>query len=203
VRGRFIALEGLDGSGKSTQAKLLADALRADGRRVLLTAEPSTGPIGAMLRLYLHKRLSFDPRVLPYLFAADRADHVYAADGILAVLDSGTDVVCDRYVFSSLAYQSTEAPRALVESLNADFPPPDLTLYLEIHAEEALASKLREGQHTEANDTVEKQRAVHREYEAAIAAHGARHRLVRIVRSGRDANAVAKDVLEAVRKLGR
>jgi dTMP kinase len=200
-RGKFIVLEGLDGSGKSTQADLLSKSLRALGRPVQITAEPTYGPIGSQLRLYLQQRVRFAPLVLPYLFAADRADHLYQPEsGVLAMLSEGVDVICDRYVFSSLAYQSTDAPRAMVEHLNNDFPPPDLTIYIEVDPSEGLAAKRRQSRHVEAHDTLEKQQAVQREYEAAIGRHGEHHRVVRVKR-GPSAEATALDIWSHVAPL--
>lgn len=203
TRGLFIVFEGLDGSGKTTQAKLLADRLSERGRRVHLTAEPTTGPIGAELRHYLAHRLSFDPRVLPYLFAADRADHLYNAEsGILAALASGVTVICDRYVLSSLAYQSTEAARELVETLNRDFPPPDLTVYLDVTPEEGLAAKQRQSHLSEANDTLHKQAAVAREYARALDQLGSAHHVVRLRLLDRTPAETAAAILKAVEQLG-
>ncbi|HYY53573.1 MAG TPA: dTMP kinase, partial [Myxococcales bacterium] len=110
--GRFIALEGLDGSGTTTQAERIASVLRAQGRRVLLTREPSDGPIGTLIRLALTGRLGLPQRsgplteeALALLFAADRVDHLAAV--IEPALERGELVVCDRYVLSSLAYQGS------------------------------------------------------------------------------------------------
>src|SRR5688572_4731702 len=100
TRGRFIALEGLDGSGTTTQAARLADALGARGRTVVRTQEPSHGPIGRLVREALRSLdAPLDPDALALLFAADRRDHV--ASEIEPALARGHDVVCDRYVMSS------------------------------------------------------------------------------------------------------
>jgi dTMP kinase len=106
-RGRFLVLEGLDGAGTTTQARLLADRLRRGGRRAHLTAEPSGGPVGALLRQVLTRRIGggegegFDAGALALLFAADRLDH-WSAE-IDPRLAGGEDVVSDRYALSSLA----------------------------------------------------------------------------------------------------
>jgi len=102
-RGMFITLEGIDGSGKTTQAELLAAWLRQEGRRVLTTREPGGTPVGEAVRhLVLHGD-DVSPWAEAALFAAARAEHVESA--IRPALDRGDDVVCDRYLDSSVAYQ--------------------------------------------------------------------------------------------------
>src|SRR4051812_44281638 len=99
----FVTFEGLDGSGKSTQAELLADWLRREGRTVLTTREPGGTPVGEAVRdLVLHGD-ELSPWTEAALFAAARAEHVELA--IRPALERGEDVVCDRYLDSSVAYQ--------------------------------------------------------------------------------------------------
>ena len=99
----FVTFEGLDGSGKSTQAELLAGWLRAAGRTVLTTREPGGTPVGEAVRdLVLHGD-ELSPWTEAALFAAARAEHVELA--IRPALERGEDVVCDRYLDSSVAYQ--------------------------------------------------------------------------------------------------
>jgi dTMP kinase len=121
----LIVLEGLDGAGTTTQSDRLAKALRARGLSVLTTREPTDGPIGTMTRLVMRGRvvlpkshhnpgggtLSWDTMAL--MFAADRLDHVHAE--LLPALATGAYVVCDRYVGSSLAYQSVSRELAAQE----------------------------------------------------------------------------------------
>jgi dTMP kinase len=104
MRGRFVVLEGGDGSGKSTHAKLLAAWLRERGVTVVETFEPGAGPTGAVLRdVLLHGPEPLAPTAEALLMAADRAQHV--ATEIEPALARGDWVVCDRYVPSSLVYQ--------------------------------------------------------------------------------------------------
>ena len=101
--GKLIVVEGIDGSGKSTQAELLAGWLREQGRTVLETREPGGTPVGEVLRnLVLHGD-EVSPWAEAALFAAARAEHVESA--IRPALERGEDVVCDRYLDSSVAYQ--------------------------------------------------------------------------------------------------
>ena len=101
--GVFLVFEGGDGAGKSTQVRLLAEALRSGGREVLLTRQPGGTPLGTSLReLVLHGE-HVSPRAEALLFAADKAQHV--DEVVRPALAAGSIVVCDRYTDSSLAYQ--------------------------------------------------------------------------------------------------
>ena len=99
----FVTFEGLDGSGKSTQARLLRDALEAEGRTVVLTREPGGTEVGERVRELVLNGPDMTPWAEAALFAAARAELV--ATVIRPALDRGADVIADRYVDSSLAYQ--------------------------------------------------------------------------------------------------
>jgi dTMP kinase len=99
----FVTFEGLDGSGKSTQAELLAEALRGDGRDVVLTREPGGTELGEQIRALLLHSAQVAPWAEATLFAAARAELVETV--VRPALEAGRDVVCDRYIDSSLAYQ--------------------------------------------------------------------------------------------------
>ncbi|HEY0138850.1 MAG TPA: dTMP kinase [Nannocystis sp.] len=136
-RGCFIVLEGIDGSGTTLQTRALADRLRERGREVLETREPTSGAIGALIRERLSVRAAaLDPAALALLFAADRLDHLTRE--VIPAVAAGKVVISDRYLLSSLAYQSLDCDPAWIREINARAARPDLTLVLEVPAEVAF-----------------------------------------------------------------
>ena len=138
----FVSFEGVDGSGKSTQAELLADHLRAAGRDVVLTREPGGTALGETIRELLLGGDAMAPWAEAALFAAARAELV--SDVIAPALDRGAWVVCDRYVDSSLAYQGIARGLGLDEVLELNLPAiggrlPDRTFVLLLDADESAA----------------------------------------------------------------
>ncbi len=202
-RGCFFVFEGLDGSGTTTQAGRLAEQLEAAGRKVLVTAEPSTGPVGVQLRAILGRRLSptgggsWDGRALALLFAADRLDH-YVGE-IEPALERGVDVVCDRYVLSSLAYQGMAAPSAWIRSLNRFVEPPDRTFFLSVRPEVALRRRLGESE-AELFETLELQEKIAQGYEQAARDLEWRQRVIH-VDGERSVDEVAAEVWSHVEPL--
>lgn len=136
-RGAFIVIEGLDGSGKTTQAKLLTVKL-SRSHNVVYTAEPSRGKIGTFIRnscLYGEKRLSVFAEAL--LFAADRIEHV--ENEIKPAIAEGKIVVCDRYVYSSLAYQgSADLNVEWIAEINRYALKPDFAVFIDVAPEKVL-----------------------------------------------------------------
>lgn len=208
LRGRFIVLEGTDGSGTTTQCRRLGDALRARGQDCLETREPSVGPIGKLLRAALEKRLErehgnrgFDASTLALLFAADRLDHV--ASEIAPALEQGQWVVSDRYTLSSLIYQSLtavdpEAALQWVTVLNREAMVPDLVLVLDVGAEVAASRRAARGGPEELFDGQSLQSRL------AVAYEGAErysHNPVRHIDGALDADAVFSRIWREVESL--
>lgn len=168
-RGRFIALEGIDGSGTTSQRGALATALRARGHVVLETNEPSSGSIGRLARQRLAQSATpLDRGALALLFAADRLDHV--ATEIEPALAAGHVVLTDRYLLSSWVYQSIDCDPAWVRTINARAPWPDLTFVLEVPAAEAMrrvaARRGEVGTELEIYETLPQQERMARAYAA-------------------------------------
>ena len=135
----FIAFEGIDGSGKSTQSKLLAEKLQSEGLKVYHTTEPTDSPIGEMIRKIFKHEMEADHRTIAGLYVADRLDHLTnSKNGILKKIEAGDTVITDRYYFSSYAYQGTHMPIDWVIAANsqsAELLRPDLNIFINANPE--------------------------------------------------------------------
>lgn len=185
-RGRFITLEGPDGSGKTTAARHLAEWLRSRGEPTILTGEPGGTPLGEEVRrLVLHSRSvsdDLDPRADALLFAAARAQHTSRV--ILPALARGDHVVCARYLDSSLVYQGAAYGIDAVEirrlqSFATYDTVPDMTILVDVPVEVGLARK-RRGEWNRFEDTegVAFFEKVRRAYLELAAAEPERYRVV-------------------------
>ena len=139
ARGRFIVFEGIDGAGKTTQITRLAEKLRAEGRRVLVTAEPTVSVTGGLLRDALGGISKRTAGEMAAMFVLDRIFHnVNPVSGIEKMLAEGYDVICDRYYYSSLAYQGSMTDFEWVKNMNIGCPQirqPDLCIFLDLDPE--------------------------------------------------------------------
>jgi dTMP kinase len=200
--GFLIALEGLDGAGTTTQASKLRDWLVRRGERVHVTAEPSQGPIGALLRLVLQRRMAppggsaeegrLGAATMALLFAADRLDHL--AQEILPRIAEGWIVVTDRYVLSSLAYQGIGCDLDYVVSVNALARKPDLTILLDVPAAVCRRRIEAARAHLELFEGLEQQEKVGENYRAlARGPHGAEANTV-VVNGDRDPEEVHVEI---------
>lgn len=168
----FIALEGIDGSGKSTQSKLLAQKLSALGHNVYQTFEPTDQPIGKMIRDIFAGRTEGDQKVIAALFAADRLNHIlHSENGMLALRQAGKSIVSDRYYLSSYAYHGAHVDMDWVMDLNAQavmLLKPELHIYIDIDPEISM-ERINAGRTTtEMYETLENLQKVYDKYEEAM-----------------------------------
>ncbi|HMR88096.1 MAG TPA: dTMP kinase [Saprospiraceae bacterium] len=168
----FIALEGIDGSGKSTQSKRLAENLTAMGHKVYTTFEPTDSRIGVMIRDIFSHRMEGDHRVIAALFVADRLNHLLnSQDGILKKLNEGYTVITDRYYFSSYAYHSAHMDMGWVikaNALSAELLRPDLNIYIDITPEVSMERINKGRTSVEMYETLENLTVVSQKYQQAF-----------------------------------
>ncbi len=200
----FIALEGIDGSGKSTQVRLLADKLEAAGRKTYTTFEPTDSPIGSLIRDVFNHRMAAGHQVIAGLFVADRLDHLMNnTNGILKKLKEGFTVITDRYYFSSYAYQGAHMSLDWViqaNSLSADLLRPDLNIYIDISPEQGI-ERLNKGRISfELYETIENLGKVREKYLEAFKKLKSTENVF-VTDGNRPAEAIAADIWNEVSRL--
>ncbi len=143
--GKFIAFEGLDGSGQSTQAELLRKFLTEKGYRVVLTKEPTLdSEAGRKIRDVLDNKVKLDPGKLQELFAQDRREHLEKI--IIPALEEGRFIISDRYFFSTFAFGASDGlDLEWLIKLNDDFLLPDLTFILKVRPEVCVSRMEKRG----------------------------------------------------------
>jgi len=162
-KGVFICIEGLDGSGKSTQAKLLTKKLNKAGYNAIYTAEPSQGKIGKFIRKRLFEQTRMPITAEALLFAADRIEHVQ--NQVAPALAEGKIVVSDRYVYSSLAYQgSAGLSLDWIETVNTHALKPDLCIFIDVEPSVVLERLKRKKSVMENLETQQKVRGIYLKY---------------------------------------
>ncbi|WP_430408841.1 dTMP kinase [Kordia sp.] len=165
----FIAIEGIDGSGKSTQAKNIAKRLEAEGHKVYLTFEPTDMRIGKMIRsTFLSGKEKADEKVIAALFVADRLDHLlHETHGILKKLAEGYTVITDRYYFSSYAYHGAHIDMDWVIASNemaAKTLKPTLNIFVDVSPEVAMKRINANRENIEIYETLDNLKAVQAQY---------------------------------------
>ena len=166
---KFVVFEGIDGAGTSTQINLLRE--RSQGKKIAFTAEPTENSTGKFLRQILKGEQKVSPQTAAYLFAADRAEHLWGAGGLVDQTKSGLTVVSDRYLFSNLAYQGVTCGEDLPKLLNSPFPLPQLLFFFDISPQKSLERVEKRGEAKEIyenqkflEDTAARYRAVIDQY---------------------------------------
>jgi dTMP kinase len=168
----FIVFEGIDGSGKSTQAKLLFNALRQNGYDAYLTFEPTDSLIGSLIRNIFSHRLEADQHTIAALFAADRLDHILnPVNGLLKQIRDGKIVICDRYFYSSYAYHGVHVDMNWVIDMNkkaAAFLKPDHTFYIDVPPKVSMQRITSNRSNVELYETLSNLQKVYDKYGEAL-----------------------------------
>jgi len=189
-RGKFICIEGLDASGKTTHAYKLVRSLLERGYEALYTTEPSSGQIGKFVRSYILQRKERVPTVVEaLLFAVDRVDHIERT--IKPGMKEGKIVVSDRYLYSSLAYQGAAGlDLNWINEINEFALSPDLAIYLDVPPEIVIKRLKRK---KSVMENLHTQRRVQEVYMKLV---NERHLV--LINGNRAKHKVANDVLSTV-----
>ena len=200
-KGRFIVIEGIDGAGKTTQIELLAKKLRDGGRTVEITAEPTASVSGGLLRDALGGIVERTPSEMAALFVLDRIFHNVNKNGIIAMLDKGIDVICDRYYYSSMAYQGSLTDFEWVKAMNINCPEitkPDLCIFLDLSPKESLARIGKGRAKTEIYETEDTLNAVRQKFFDVFKSLEGRDNIAVIDATGDSIEALAEKITKTV-----
>ena len=203
-RGRFIVFEGIDGAGKTTQIELLTKKLTEDGRRVYRTAEPTESVSGGLLRDALSGVSKRTPCEMAALFVLDRIFHnTNPVNGIEKMLSDGVDVICDRYYYSSLAYQGSETDAKWVQDMNLSCPEirsPDICIFLDLTPEQSM-ERIGKGRVTvEIYENVDRLSRVRDRFYGVFEALGDTERIC-VVNAARSIDEIHRDIVNLVQDI--
>ena len=201
-KGNFIAFEGIDGSGKSTQIGLLAERLKKEGVCCYTTMEPTNAPVGSLVRQVMTGRIRMDNKAIAALFAADRLDHLLnEVDGIALKIEEGTTVLTDRYYFSSYAYHSVDVPMEWVIRANeqsALILRPTVNLFIDVDPDTALERIARNRFHQELFEKKSRLVEVRENYKKAFDLLAGEEKYT-VIDGNQSREAIADNIWEAVR----
>ena len=204
TNGKFIVIEGLDGSGKGTQITLLENKLREKGISLHRTCEPTEHATGGLIRDALCGMTKRTPCELASLFLADRISHcANPVSGIKKLIENGVTVICDRYYYSSFAYQGMDTDLKWVMDQNLNCPDilqPDLCIFLDVPPAECDA-RIEKGRaqreiYESGVETITRIRDKYVEVFSLLEGHN-----IAIINASRTPEEVASDVFEAVLKI--
>lgn len=199
----FIALEGIDGSGKSTQTKILARKLEDAGHKVYITFEPTDGAIGTIIRNILKGEMKADEHIIAALFVADRLDHLLnETNGIVKKLAEGYTVITDRYYFSSYAYHGAHVDMNWVieaNAMSAKIRRPDVNIFIDV-APETSMQRVQNRTATELYETLENLTKVRANFLDAFSKLGHQENIF-ITDGNRSLELIADDIWECVKGL--
>ena len=164
----FLAIEGLDGAGTTTQVRMASDRLKSLGICHFRTRAPTKGRIGQFIRSLLNSHQPISDHAFALLFAADRAEHLHGSGGVIEHVADGAVVISDRCVASSLAYQSLEAPTDYIEAINEASPLPERVIFLSIPVDICQARIRTRAEKWQRFDEAATQQRVLGAYQAAL-----------------------------------
>lgn len=200
----FIAIEGIDSSGKSTQVQLLKTNLEQVGHKVYTTHEPTSFEAGKLIRSIFNHKVNADQHTIAALFVADRLQHLLDKEhGILAMLEKGYTVITDRYYFSSYAYHSAYVEMDWVMSINAKCAAllrPDRNIFVDVDPETAFRRIVSTRTSTELYETNENLRKVYSNYLKAFELLKESENIV-FVNGKNEVQQVASDIFKSVKNL--
>lgn len=202
--GLLIALEGIDGSGHTTQAQMIRRLLErnytlSDGDEpiAVVNHEPTDGPVGGEIRECLSGRLEVDPETLALMFAADRKDHVETE--LRGLVRDGKIVILDRYILSSLAYQGVEVQDdEWLIAINSKAPTPDLTILLDVSTSVALRRMEKDRVRSEIFERKEKLEQVRKKYKELVSLFKERGDDIHIIDGERPEDQVNDEIMKYV-----
>ncbi len=191
--GLFIAIEGTDGSGQTTQANKLVEYLREKGFQANQEKEPTNNLVGGLIRGQLTHEWSSTQECLQLLFAADRSHHL--EKDIFPALNNDHIVVTDRYFYSSMAFGQLDLPLEWIEKINERFPAPDIAFYLDVSVEESL-NRMEERPSAELFEKKKKMRRIRQNYLDLVDKREELHR----IDGEKDIESVHKEIKDKVDK---
>jgi dTMP kinase len=201
LKNLFIAFEGIDGCGKSTQVKLLAKQLELHGYKVYSTFEPTDSAIGSIIRNIFSHKMEADHKTIAALFVADRLDHLLnKSNGILKKLEEGYTVLTDRYYFSSYAYHSVHMSMDWVISANvmsAELLRPDLNIYIDIEPSLSMERIAKGRSSTELYESLDNLTKVRENYLTAFARLSSTEKIISLD-GNRDQQLIATDIWKEI-----
>lgn len=203
--GKFVALEGIDGSGKTTQAKFIVEQLQKLGHKAIYTQEPTDEETGKLIRKVLSDELKVPPVALQYLFNADRAVHL---EKIKKLLQENYIVITDRYFWSAVAYGIADMQGTMdyylavfsMLSFYHQFILPDRSFYIDVKPEVAMRRIEKSKKHTDIYDKLEKLTKVHKTYAALIERFSD---LFTVVNGDREINVITQEIIQKILSVGQ
>lgn len=204
MRPKFIAFEGIDGSGKSTQAKLLNAYLLEQQKEVLFTFEPTNNKIGSILRNILTGKETAAEEVIAGLFVADRLDHILNKEyGMKPALENGKWVICDRYYFSSYAYNGVQTDMEWVmqaNAMSAKLCKPDVHFFIDVPPEVCMQRVLANRNQIDLYENIDNLIKVRNKFFEAFDLSRDQENII-IIDGNRDPQEVHAEVLERLKEL--